>query len=180
MTVSNRDGRGGNEMTGPTSLPLRLTAAAMSLSLGDHWAPYEQDVSRDAVPAKAPPRKPSAHMDPWPVSDHATVFVGEELLPHGTERSDTIGGRDDVPVRTGGHLEDGLTVTMVAVIVAVSAPLAIALLLLIVLVAYRRRYPVRMGIGRKFPTFENPAYVRKDAHHPRELTRFSIADRDRF
>lgn len=146
----------------------------------DHWAPYEQDVSRDAVPAKAPPRKPSAHMDPWPVSDHATVFVGEELLPHGTERSDTTGGRDDVPVRTGGHLEDGLTVTMVAVIVAVSAPLAIALLLLIVLVAYRRRYPVRMGIGRKFPTFENPAYVRKDAHHPRELTRFSIADRDRF
>ncbi|KAL1475197.1 hypothetical protein MTO96_020055 [Rhipicephalus appendiculatus] len=147
----------------------------------DRWTPYEQDVSRGVVPAKAPPRKPSAHMDPWPASDHAAVLVGEELLPHGTEPSVTSGGRDDidVPVR-GGDLEDGLTVTMVAVIVAVTAPLAIALLLLIVLVAYRRRYPARMGFGRKFPTFENPAYVRKDAHHPRELTRLSIADRDRF
>lgn len=147
----------------------------------DRWTPYEQDVSRGAVPAKAPPRKPSAHMDPWPVSDHAAVLVGEELLPHGTEPSLTSGSRDDVDVPArGGDLEDGLTVTMVAVIVAVTAPLAIALLLLIVLVAYRRRYPVRMGFGRKFPTFENPAYVRKDAHHPRELTRLSIADRDRF
>lgn len=147
----------------------------------DRWTPYEQDISHGAVLAKGPPRKPSAHMDPWPVSDHAAVLVGEELLPHGTEPSITPGVRNDVDAPApSGDLEDGLTVTMVAVIVAVTAPLAIALLLLIVLVAYRRRYPVRMSFGRKFSTFENPAYVRKDAHHPRELTRLSIADRDRF
>lgn len=147
----------------------------------DRWKPYEQDINRAAVLAKEPPRKPSAHMDPWHASDHAAVLVGEELLPHGTEPGDVItsGVGDDVPDR-GGGLEDGLTVTMVAVIVAVTAPLAIALLLLIVLVAYRRRYPVRMNFGRKFSTFENPAYVRKDAKHPRELTRLAIADRDRF
>ncbi|KAH7936725.1 hypothetical protein HPB49_003410 [Dermacentor silvarum] len=149
--------------------------------LQDRWKPYEQDINRAAVLAKEPPRKPSAHMDPWHASDHAAVLVGEELLPHGTEPGDVItsGVGDDVPDR-GGGLEDGLTVTMVAVIVAVTAPLAIALLLLIVLVAYRRRYPVRMNFGRKFSTFENPAYVRKDAQHPRELTRLAIADRDRF
>lgn len=124
-------------------------------------------------------------MDPWRASDHAAVLVGEELLPHDTEPGDVAtSGVDndlDIPDRGGSDgLEDGLTVTMVAVIVAVTAPLAIALLLLIVLVAYRRRYPVRMNFGRKFSTFENPAYVRKDARDPRELTRLSIADRDRF
>ncbi|XP_065294090.1 CUB and sushi domain-containing protein 3-like isoform X2 [Dermacentor albipictus] len=151
----------------------------------DRWKPYEQDINRAAVLAKGPPRKPSAHMDPWRASDHAAVLVGEELLPHGTEPGDVAtSGVDndlDIPDRGGSDgLEDGLTVTMVAVIVAVTAPLAIALLLLIVLVAYRRRYPVRMIFGRKFSTFENPAYVRKDAQNPRELTRLSIADRDRF
>lgn len=165
------------------------------------WKPHEQDIDWAAA-AKAnvpgPPRKPSAHMDPRPFSEHGgggAVVVRDELLPHGNDHDDELattaaGGdySDDLARGVGssgsgdgsGGLEDGLTVTMVAVIVAVTAPLAIALLLLVVLVAYRRRYPVRMVFGRKFPTFENPAYVRKDAQDPRELARLSAADRDRF
>lgn len=166
----------------------------------ERWKPHEQDIDWAAA-AKAsvpgPPRKPSAHMDPRPFSEHGggVVVVREELLPHGNDHDDELGTTaagsdysDDLARGVGssgsgdgaGGLEDGLTVTMVAVIVAVTAPLAIALLLLVVLVAYRRRYPVRMVFGRKFPTFENPAYVRKDAQDPRELARLSAADRDRF
>lgn len=163
----------------------------------ERWKPHEQDIDWAAAAkasAPGPPRKPSAHMDTRSFSEHGGgVVVRDELLPHGNDHDDelaTTAGAgdysDDLARGVGssgsgdGGLEDGLTVTMVAVIVAVTAPLAIALLLLVVLVAYRRRYPVRMVFGRRFPTFENPAYVRKDAQDPRELARLSAADRDRF
>lgn len=145
------------------------------------WRTQQQDVHSHGGHRKEPgaaPRKPSAHLDPRPVDDDGDdeESRGEPSQPS-TSRDHQ--GRDGVH-RDEGDFTDGLTVTMVAVIVAVTAPLAIAFLLLIVLVIYRRKYPVRMGFGRKFSTFENPMYVKKDAQDPRELARLSAADKDRF
>lgn len=145
------------------------------------WRPHQQDIHSHGAHRKEPgsvPRKPSAHLDPRPADDD----VDDQEVRHVPSQPSTSRdhqGRGEVH-RDEGDFTDGLTVTMVAVIVAVTAPLAIAFLLLIILVIYRRKYPVRMGFGRKFSTFENPMYVKKDAQDPRELARLSAADKDRF
>ncbi|CAN7988062.1 unnamed protein product, partial [Ixodes hexagonus] len=144
------------------------------------WRPQQQDIHSHGSQRKEPgaaPRKPSPHLDPRPEDDDYDGDVRGEPSQPSTSRDHQ--GRGEVH-RDEGDFTDGLTVTMVAVIVAVTAPLAIAFLLLVILVIYRRKYPVRMGFGRKFSTFENPMYVKKDAQDPRELARLSAADKDRF
>ncbi|XP_076340757.1 uncharacterized protein LOC143241097 [Tachypleus tridentatus] len=63
----------------------------------------------------------------------------------------------------------GLTFTMLMVIVGVTTLIGVLVILVIIVVVYRKKYPVRMRFGRKFSTFENPMYVRKDAQDPKEL-----------
>lgn len=167
----------------------------------NRWRPHQQDIHVHPGHSKAPDqdiaagsaRKPFAHLDPgFPhegdhEGDHdgghgADDDAGDSNIARATTSRDQNRHRgvEGVQHDDDGDYTDGLTVTMVAVIVAVSAPLAIALLLLIVIVLYRRKYPVRMAFGRKFSTFENPMYVKKDAQDPRELARLSAADKDRF
>lgn len=142
----------------------------------DHeWSKHhQQDIySQDAQKGLGQPRKPSAHLDPRLPS----------VLPTPSQEEDQdVEPQSSMDSRTKGRSpspHSGLNVTVLAVIVAVAAPLTIALLLVVIIVLYRRKYPVRMSFGRKFSTFENPMYVKKDAQDPRELTRLS-ADRDRF
>lgn len=140
----------------------------------DHeWSKHhQQDIyTRDAQKDVGQPKRPLAHLDPKPSSLLPTPTVEGQDTNQQTKHSR--------PRETASTTQQGLNVTMLAVIVAVAAPLTIALMLLIVIILYRRKYPVRMGFGRKFSTFENPVYVKKDAQDPRELTRLS-ADRDRF
>ncbi|XP_013771909.1 CUB and sushi domain-containing protein 3-like [Limulus polyphemus] len=68
-----------------------------------------------------------------------------------------------------GDSDSGLTFTMLMVIVGVSSLVGVLVILVIVVIVYRKKYPVRMRFGRKFSTFENPMYVRKDAQDPKEL-----------
>lgn len=78
---------------------------------------------------------------------------------------------EEVGAESGEGMEFSLT--MIVIIAGVAGPLLIAFVVLVVLLVYRKRYPVRMRFGRKFSTFENPMYVRKDAQHPRELKRLT-------
>ncbi|XP_064488855.1 CUB and sushi domain-containing protein 3-like [Ornithodoros turicata] len=140
----------------------------------DHeWSKHhQQDVfSRDAQKDLGQPKRPLAHLNPRPSSLLPTPSLeGQDVNLQSSKDSRS---RDTTPT------QQGLNVTMLAVIVAVAAPLTIALMLMVVIILYRRKYPVRMRFGRKFSTFENPVYVKKDVQDPRELTRLS-ADRDRF
>ncbi|XP_023240669.1 CUB and sushi domain-containing protein 1-like [Centruroides sculpturatus] len=107
------------------------------------------------------PSKPREHQRPemGPTQDdtgkNPSQVEGEE-----------VGGSED---------RDGIefSLTMIVIIAGVAGPLLIAFVVLVVLLVYRKRYPVRMRFGRKFSTFENPMYVRKDAQHPRELKRLT-------
>ncbi|XP_054709297.1 CUB and sushi domain-containing protein 1-like [Uloborus diversus] len=66
-----------------------------------------------------------------------------------------------------------ISLLMIYIIAGVGIPLIIIVIVVVVIVIYRKKYPVRMRFGRKFSTFENPMYVSKDAHHPRELKRLT-------
>lgn len=55
------------------------------------------------------------------------------------------------------------------VVIGVLAPLAAVILGVIAYLIYRKKYPVRMNLGRRFETFENPVYEMKKKEVPDQL-----------
>lgn len=63
-------------------------------------------------------------------------------------------------------LEDDLTMY---IIIGAAGLLLLIIIIITSIVVYRKRYPVRLGLGRKFDTFQNPIYEKTVVRMPMQV-----------
>lgn len=63
-------------------------------------------------------------------------------------------------------LEDDLTMY---IIIGAAGLLLFIIIVITSIVVYRKRYPVRLGLGRKFDTFQNPIYEKTVVRMPMQV-----------
>lgn len=68
---------------------------------------------------------------------------------------------EDVDMVGGGDGGEANRLPIMAIVLSITLPLLACTVVAVSCVVYRRLYPVRMGPGRRFETFENPIYGRR-------------------
>lgn len=92
------------------------------------------------------------------VQTTSTPFVAKTSSPFTSSATENL---QAVESNHQPSMNSFINAELVLIVAGISVPILLIIIIVLIFVIYRRYYPVRMGFGRKFSTFENPMYERR-------------------